>query len=253
MKGPSTGAWILIALGTILVLFFLLSRSTAVEAAYPVEHAKLFAERSLAARFRGLMHAAAAEAENDRLKRENASLALLRADIDRLEAENARLRRTLGYTARNPETWIAAGVLSSRGGAAGARETLRVDKGSLSGIKNGAIVTVPNGLVGRVTAVTPHTCEVTLIYDPSMRVACELETGDANPPRGILSGGSDEILILRHLIRGENVPPRSRVVTSGLGGVFPRGLEVGTYLSDGEVMPSVDFSKLEDVFIRREK
>lgn len=253
MKGPSTGAWVMIALGTVLALGFLLSRSTAMELAYPVEHAKLFAERSLAARVRGLFHAAQAEAENDRLKRENASLALLRADIDRLEAENARLRRTLGYTARNPETWIAAGVLSVRGGAAGAHETIRVDKGSWAGIKDGAIVTVPNGLVGRVTAVSPHTAEVTLLYDPSIRVACELETGEANPPRGILSGGSDELLILRHLVRAENVPPRSRVVTSGLGGIFPRGLEVGTYLSDGEVMPSVDFSKLEDVFIRREK
>ena len=148
---------------------------------------------------------------------------------------------------------MAAGVLSTRGGAVSAHETLRVDKGSLSGVKVGAVVSVPSGLVGRVTDVTLHTAEVTLLTDPRIKVACQIETGEANPPRGILSGGSEELLVLRHLVRAENVPPRSRVVTSGLGGVFPRGPEVGTYLSDGEVLPSVDYSSLEDVFIRREK
>ena len=57
---------------------------------------------------------------------------------------------------------------------------------------------------------------------------------------------------MKYLRDAEDVPPRSRVMTSGLGGVFPRGLEVGTYVSEGEVLPSVDFTTLEDVFIRRE-
>lgn len=253
MKRPSTGAWIAIALGTVLALGFLFSRSAAVEAAYPVEHAKTTLARSAWTRVKGAFQGAEMAAENARLKLELKELALVRNDLERLENENARLRRTLGYTARNPERWIAAGVLSSRGGAAASHETLRVDKGSLEGLKVGAVVTVPAGLVGRVTAVTPHTAEVTLITDPTVRVACEIETGEANPPRGILSGGSDDLLVLRHLVRAENVSPRTRVITSGLGGVFPRGLEVGIYLTDGEVMPSVDYSTLEDVFIRREK
>lgn len=253
MKKPVTGAWATIALGTVLALVFLLSKSAAVEAAYPVERAKSTFLRKVWTRVEGLRHGAACAAENLRLRRELESLALIRTDLERLETENARLRKTLGYTARNPEVWLAAAVLSSKGGAVSAHETLRVDKGSWAGVKEGAVVSVPNGLVGRVTAVTPHTSEVTLIFDPSVKVSCEIETGDTNPPRGILSGGSDELLVLKHLVRSELIPPRARVVTSGLGGVFPRGLEVGTYLSDGEVLPSVDFSHLEDVFIRREK
>lgn len=253
MKRPVSGAWATIALGTVLALVFLLSRSAAVEAAYPIEHAKVSFARQIVTRLKGLWNGAAAAAENARLKRELESLALIRTDLERLETENARLRRTLGYTARNPEVWLAAAVLSSKGGAVSAHDTLRVDKGSFAGVKEGAIVSVPNGLVGKVTAVTPHTSEITLIFDPTVRVSCEVETGEDNPPRGILSGGSDELLVLKHIVRAEAIPPRARVVTSGLGGVFPRGLEVGTYLSDGEVLPSVDFANLEDVFIRREK
>ena len=253
MKKSPTSAWATVALGIVLVLALLSSRAVAVEAAYPVERARQTFVRQVWTRVKGFFAGAAAAEENERLKRELASLALVRADLDRLEAENARLRQTLGYSARHGERWMAAGVLSTRGGAVSAHETLRVDKGSLAGVKVGAVVSVPNGLIGRVTDVTPHTAEVTLLTDPRIKVACEIETGEANPPRGILSGGSEELLVLRHLVRAENVPPRARVVTSGLGGVFPRGLEVGTYLSDGEVLPSVDYSSLEDVFIRREK
>ena len=70
-------------------------------------------------------------------------------------------------------------------------------------------------------------------------------------------------LVLRHLTGEGDLPPRSRVVTSGLGGVFPKGIEVGVLLGirtdadglsrEGEVLPSVDFPELEDVFIRRDK
>ena len=253
MKKSPTSAWASVALGIVLVLALLSSRAVAIEAAYPVERAKQTFVRQVWTRVKGFFQGAAAAEENERLKRELASLALVRTDLDRLEAENARLRHALGYSERHAESWMAAGVLSTRGGAVSAHKTLRVDKGSLAGVKVGAVVSVPSGLVGRVTAVTLHTAEVTLLTDSRIKVACQIETGEANPPRGILSGGGEEHLVLRHLVRAENVPPRARVVTSGLGGVFPRGLEVGTYLFEGQVLPSVDYDSLEDVFIRREK
>ena len=65
---------------------------------------------------------------------------------------------------------------------------------------------------------------------------------------------------LRYLTGDAELPPRARVLTSGRGGVFPRGIEIGTLLGirtdsaglsrEGEVLPSVDYSTLEDVFIR---
>ncbi len=263
MKARTTGSIIVIALAALGALALICLRSVAVEAAYPVEHAKRSLLTRVGSRLSGLFRASAASAENVRLRREVASLALLRGDLERLETENARLRRALGYVARSPEMWLAAGVLSRGGGAAGEGETIRVDKGSLAGVSEGAVVTVPEGLVGRVTEVTPHTAVVTLLADPSIKVACEIEVDGPSRASGILSGGGEDLLVLRHLRHAGEVPPRSRVLTSGRGGVFPPGLVVGTLLEvrkdakglsrEGEVLPPVDYSTLEDVFIRREK
>ena len=144
-------------------------------------------------------------------------------------------------------------------GAAAVGDRIRVDRGSIAGVTDGAVVVVPEGLVGRVTLVTPHTAEVTLVTDASVKVACEVETV-GEKLRGILSGGGEDLLVLRHLSEAIETPPRARVMTSGRGGVFPRGIEVGTMLGvkrgadglslEGEVLPSVDYSTLEDVFIR---
>ena len=263
MKAVTSGTIGIATLATIGVLVLIAVRSVAVEATYPVERAKRTFAQKVWTRAVGFFKGAESRAENVRLRREVAALAMLRTDLDRLETENARLRRALEYRSHDPEVWLAAGVLSSDGAAASIRNTLRVDKGSLDGVSKGAVVAVPEGLVGRVTAVTPHTCEILLVTDRALKVACEMETGDSTHVRGILCGGSEDVLSLRHLTDAVEVPPRSRVLTSGLGGVFPKGIEVGTLLCirkdagglacEGEVQPAVDYSSLEDVFIRRAK
>lgn len=256
MKSGKTGRfaiWALIA-GVLVLLSSRLPVSH--EAVYPVERAKMIVERSVWSRVAGCFAGAAARAENIRLRRQVSELELMKRDVVRLEEENARLRRSLGYLAKGQGKWLAAGVLSSGGGAAGAHGSLRVDKGSLAGVAEGAIVVVPEGLVGRVAVVSPHTAEVRLITDPSVKVACKVE--GALGVQGILCGGSDGGLLLRYLRNAERASPHSRVLTSGLGGVFPPDLAVGTLLrvtngvrdSEGEVQPQVEFSALEDVFIR---
>jgi len=260
VKPKTAGELAVTAAAAAGAVFFLLFRGAAAEMAYPAEHARLSFMGRAWARMAGCFRAAEANAENARLRREVAALALVRGDAERAEAENARLRRALGYAQRNPGEWIAAEVLSRNGAAAGVRRTLRADKGTLAGVEKGAVVAVPEGLVGRVTAVTPHTAEITLVTDSSVKVACEAETGSARPLRGILCGGGD-YLVMRHLSGDGAPPPRTRIVTSGLGGAFPRGIEVGTYVQtrqsasaqEAEVQPSVDYSTLEDVFIRRGK
>jgi len=260
VKSSRAGSITALAGAIIGALVLMCSRSSSVEAAYPVENAALVAKRAFLPRLVGFIRRGELGAENARLRRQVDELTLLRYDIDRLELENARLRRALDYASRAPEKWIAAGVLSSGGGAASVRDIVRVDKGSLEGIRKDAVVVVPDGLVGLVTAVTPHTSEVTLVTDLQLKVACEIETG-SRPASGILSGGSESQLVLRHFGGGGPILPPARVFTSGRGGVFPRGLEVGTLqvlTNDvrgvkGEVLPRVDYSTLEDVFIRRAK
>lgn len=249
MRIKSTGAWTSVALGIILALILLCWRSSSAEVVYPVERARVSFVRQVWTRIKGVFDGAAAAAENQALRRELAGLRLVQNERMVLENENARLRRLLDYSARHPQAFIPAAVLSSEGGAAAAHAIIRVDKGSLGGICKGAVVVVPEGLVGRVTAVSPHTAEVTLISDAALKVVCEIESSQTPPPRGVLSGGSPERLVIRHLFRGEQVPKGARVVTAGIGGVFPRGLLIGTYLGSGEVRPAVDYSALEDVFI----
>ena len=197
----------------------------------------------------------------DEARAEARALALMRGDLERLRVENARLRRALEYKARQPQIWLSAGVLSSGGGASATHCSIRVDKGSLDGVKEGAVVVVPEGLVGRVAEVSPHTAVVALISDPSVKVSCAVQEGASDRAYGILSGGGPDGLQLRHLDPAGRLRPPAKVVTSGLGGVFPRGLAVGTLgmvTNDvrgvvGEVRPCVEFSTLEDVFIRRDQ
>ena len=223
--------------------------SAASEAVYPIERAVRF------------LRGATGGAENARLRREIAGLSLLRGDLDRLRLENDRLRCALGYVSRGPESWVAAEVLSANGGASAARRSIRVGKGLLDGVRDGAVVVVPEGLVGRVTAVSPHTAEVSLLADPAVKVACAVGADASGRVRGILSGGDAGGLLIRHFDHAERLRPHSTVVTSGLGGVFPPGFRVGTLLLvtngvhgvEGEVLPCVDPSTLEDVFIRRDQ
>lgn len=257
MKSRKTASILSLGMALAGTLVLVLVRSSAVEAAYPVERAARGFRTRVVSRLVGLWRGAAAEAENVGLRREVAALEVLRTDLARLEDENARLRQALGYAQREPGEWLAAGVLSRGGGAAGVRDILRADKGSLDGVAVGAVVTVPAGLVGRVTSVSPHTAEVTLITDPSVRVSCEIGSGAS----GILSGGGDGFLLLRHLIGADGIRLPAEVVTSGRGGVFPRGIRVGVLQrvgrdaqgTTGALMPAVGFPSLEDVFIRRGK
>ncbi len=263
MKPRTTGTYALIALAAVLAVVLCVSRSAAVEALYPLERGwRLFTDK-VCSRVSGAWRGAAASAENIRLRREVASLALVREDILRLEAENARLRRALDYKDRAPKEWIAAAVLSDGGADNSERRSLRTDKGSSDGICKGAIVTVPEGLVGRVVSVTPHTSEVLLVTDTSLKVGCEVVLPGGDVVHGTLAGGTDERLMIRHILSSAEVPPRSPVFTSGLGGVYPKGIAVGTLIEvdetddspkrQGEVLPAVDFATLRDVFIRRER
>ena len=263
MKVKTTGTYALIAVGAVLTLAVCLSHAAAVESVYPLERARRIFSDRVCSRVSGLFRGAQASAENVRLRREVAALALAREDVARLEAENARLRDALGYVSRTPGEWLAAAVLAEDGGAVSAHRMLRAGKGSLAGVRKGAVVVVPEGLVGRVESVTPHTSEIRLVTDPSLKVGCEVALPGGDYLRGTLAGGTDERLVLRHILSSAEVPPRSQVFTSGLGGVFPKGIAVGTLLEvrrdhdaprrEGEVMPAVDFSTLRDVFIRREK
>ena len=242
-----------------IALWAIIGRQVAAEVVYPVENGANWFSRHIVYPLKESLIRPFLATENRRLREEIANLKMKLADHDLLERENAGLRDALAFDRRNPGKWIAAPVLS-RGGTLGAGETIRLGKGSLAGVREGAAVAVPEGLVGRVSKVSPHTAEVRLITDPAIKVACEVETGaDAPAAFGILSSGQ-----LVHLKRDLILPTRAKIVTSGLGGVYPRGLAVGFLANgthedetqmelEGAVTPAVDFPSLDNVFIHREE
>ena len=241
------------------LLWAVIGRQTAAEAVYPVENGTNWLVRHVFRPIGVALTRPHLAAENRRLLDEIAQLKMQLADHAELAAENDRLRMALDFDRRNPDTWIAAPVLS-RGGTLGAGDMLRIGKGTAAGIRKGAAVAVPEGLVGQVADVSRHTAEIRLVTDPAVKVACEVVTGVADGPAafGILSGGR-----LVHLKRDLVLPEHAKVVTSGLGEVYPRGITVGTLSQGahadetqleqvGEIAPAVDFPSLETVFIHRE-
>ena len=233
-----------IAIGALVLIEFF--PSIVGEAVYPLE------------RLKALVGGAVQDSEIARLRHEIAKRSMVHGECLRLREENAALRKALGYRDRSEGEWEPAEVLSSGGGAAATRDVIRVGKGSLSGIRAGAAVAVPEGLVGRVLSVSPHTAEVLLLTDPSMRVSCRIEADGRTSAHGILTGADSDRILLGHLSGAAVLRPHAKVVTSGLGGIFPRDIRIGTLLFvtngvrgvEGEVLPSVDFATLEDVFIR---
>ena len=257
MKSRRVGIFSACALIVGALVLMVFRWPVASEVVYPVKRLVKLVVRPTRTCLEGLFSRVSVAAENNRLRREVGALSVFRGDLERLRIENARLRKALDYKSSQPKTWIAAEVLSRGDGVAAVRDAICVDKGLLDGVRVGAIVVVPEGLVGRVTDVSPHTAEIALLTDSSVKVSCEI----AGSVHGILSGGEPDGLQIRHLDHVERVEPHSRVVTSGLGGVFPRGLAVGSLNLvtnevgeiGAEVLPCVDYLTLEDVFIRRDQ
>ena len=250
-------------------------RGFAREALFPFENLNVWFRRAVVSRVRGVFRRSGLAAECERLRRDCERLRLEAGELAAVEAENARLRELLDFRPAAGVRWQAAPVLS-RGGTTGAGQYIRVGKGSAHGVEAGDLAVVPEGVVGRVAAVSVHTADVMLLTDPNCRIPAELELegGDFGTVRGILYGGGAragadgaalsmlyvvEPLRLRYLERDFAPPPRTRVVTSGLGGVFPKGVAIGWMLDsredvngisrEAEVVPAVDFAGLETVFL----
>lgn len=263
MKEKISGTKVAVATIAAVVALLMLVPSLPIFLVAPLERLDRRLLGSVGSRVWGFFHGAAAAAENVRLRREVALLTLEREDGLRLQAENERLRTALGYISHRTDRWLAAGVLSSGGGAASVGRTLRIDRGASDGVKRGMPVLVPEGLVGRVTSVQSRSSVVTLLTDPGLSVSCLTESNDGAVLHGIVSGGSNELLSFSRISGDREVPVRTRIVTSGLGGVYPRGISVGTLLrltrnangllDVGEIIPSVDFNSLEEVFVRCEE
>ncbi|MFH1116216.1 MAG: rod shape-determining protein MreC [Pseudomonadota bacterium] len=192
--------------------------------------------------------------ENKALRDEVEKLRRQWADLLSQERENRRLKKLLGLKTQHEFPSMAARVIGED--AVGWYRTLFIDRGSGDGVLPEMAVTVAEGVVGRVTRSSGEMSQVTLLTDPDLSVGCRIaRTRD----RGVLSGSLQNGCILRYIRLESKVRPGDEVVTSGLDGIFPRGLPIGRIESvskgeqglflEGRVIPAVNFSDIEEVLV----
>jgi rod shape-determining protein MreC len=165
----------------------------------------------------------------DRLASENASLRRAAAEqslrtqqATALEAENAQLRRLLGAKERAAAPTVLARVLyESRDRFS---RKLVLDQGLQAGVKPGQPVIDDRGVIGQITRAFPLTSELTLLTDRDQSIAVFLLR---NGLRGVVFGDGGQ-LELRFMATNVDIQEGDAAVTSGIDGLYPPGLAVGT-------------------------
>ena len=181
-----------------------------------------------------------AAAQVERLQRENAELRAWRTMAEQLAERNARYEALLGMPdnalgeGASPEDTIAAQLVLDAGGPF--RRTLVANAGADHGVQAGYVVFNENGLIGRVVSVGRRSSRVLLIDDDSSRVPV---MGASSRVRAVLVGDAGrrpqlatEPFALRpprldYIVGAHSLRDGEPLVTSGDGGVFPRGMPVG--------------------------
>ncbi|MDW7674103.1 MAG: rod shape-determining protein MreC [Bacillota bacterium] len=198
--------------------------------------------------------------ENERLKAELARLSEELNILEEARLENFRLRNLLEFRESLYESYGEGGVPAKVIGRSAGNwlQTITIDKGRNNGIQRNMAVVAPAGLVGRVISVTPNTAQVLLILDRDGAVGGMLQI--SRTP-GVAEGMGDGTgrLQLVYLPHDTVSRPNQVVITSGLHGLFPKGLRIG-YVTEMRlepngllkyaiVQPFVDFDRLEEVIV----
>ena len=199
-----------------------------------------------------------ARRENIDLHRQLAALAGERSRMTELEVENRRLSDLLELREALASPAIAANVVGND--ATGLARTLIIGQGSHDGLRRDMAVIASDGVVGKLMLVAPDAARVLLIDDHNSALDALDQRSRA---RGIIAGVIDDGLTMKYVDRSEDLKAGDAIVTSGMDGLFPRGLLVGhvkrvSQAGPGlflnvEVKPAADFRKLEQVLILTQK
>ena len=178
--------------------------------------------------------------ENERLRAENVELSESADSASRLQA---LLDLQDAYNLQSSAARIISGSTDSWS------STISLDKGSASGLTAGMPVTSPAGVIGQIVTCNPTTSTVRLLSDESSSISCMVQSSRA---QGMLTGSASGEVRLTLVSSDQEVAIGDVVVTSGLGGVFPKGLPVGEVISVESDPSSVYLDIVVDLFARPE-
>lgn len=194
-----------------------------------------------------------ARQENSKLLEQNRYLQGELATLAEIRLENIRLRRLLDFVDDIDRPALPARVVSED--VSRWARTIVIDKGTEAGIHEGLPVVVAEGVVGRVIKTALNSARVLLITDASSALASLVQR---TRTRGI-ARGAGELLSLDYALREADLETGDILITSGMGGIFPKGLVVGRVVAvekgkfglfqEVEIAPSADFSRLEEVLV----
>lgn len=199
--------------------------------------------------------------EIEQLHKENAELKIRLLQTDAVLRENDRLHALFGWVRVSPWKVRLARVIARD--PANWWRNLHIDLGKRDGVRADLPVLTSEGLVGRVTEVGETRSRVVLLGDPNCRVAALALEGRAAVDNGVISGGSSVIdpslVELSYLSRSSGLKPGQMIVTSGLGGVFPKGIPIGRLVdfrtveyglyTEARVKLLVNLNELEEVWV----
>jgi len=194
--------------------------------------------------------------ENVQLRRENLKARQLDQQAAELRMENDRLRHLLDFVDKQgPARLMIARVVAV--GASPHSHTLRIARGADDGVVKGAPVIAPDGVVGIVSQLTGSYADVQLIVSPLSAVPA---VSQRSRSRSTVKGTGDITRCkLTYALRTDDLQEGDTLVTAGGPGFFPGGLRVGKVVNvakkphglflDAEVVPAVEFSKLDEVAV----
>ena len=204
--------------------------------------------------WRGYIYLVGVRKENQDLRQQLRTLESEVVGLHEVQAENERLTRVLDFVRETQLEGVVARVIGRS--PSNWVQSVTLDRGSLDGISVDMAVVDGHGVVGQIMEVSPHSASVLLAIDATSGVDSLLQESRA---RGVISGTGRGRYILKFVSRDQEVKVGDRIVTSGIGGVFPSGLLVGSVgdirrqntglFQEVEVLPAVDFSRLEEVLV----
>ena len=193
----------------------------------------------------------------------------LRANIDELRqneltiteimAENIRLRAMLDYKKGTPQfDFITAAVIARDPGMW--TNVMMINRGSNDGLTRDMPVVTPQGLVGNIVQVSASTAKIQLLLDPRSAVGSLVQRPESRVAAVVEGNGISPMAPrMVNLARDADIIRGDKIITSGFGGIYPKGLLVGEVMDivndEGGLLkyavlkPVVDFDRLEEVMV----
>ena len=215
--------------------------------------------RGIGSIFEGNPSEKALKAENEKLKKENQELTSKIVDYNIMKEQNEEYKKYLGIKQENPDfEFEHAKVLGSDPNERFYGFT--INKGTTNGVKPKDTVITPDGLVGFVKEVSPFSAKIATILDPSANAAVySSQTRDSGVVGGTFELAEQGFTKLSYLTKESRVAIGDLIVTSGLYGIYPEGLVVGTVKElkpekqgltiYGVIEPKTDIRKVREVFV----